>query len=267
MLIPLAISMLLAIVMSVDGAHIVHNQLSLDGWLSVLTSTQVWLSILFSIAIAVVSGFVSNSIAFAIIQRRYKVVQTIHWYAVLPLAIPSVGIATVMFMMYASSGIVARVLYAVGVSEQVLGEISPITDTFGIGIILCNVLLVTPIIVYVLHSIAHAQDVWAVHQTAKQLGATDKQAWQKVVKPLLRKQILPTVFLYAIVSFGAYEVPTIVGSQNPRMVSVVLLDKLRRFDLANIPQAYVLAVLVVVVSILGVYISESILSKNATKEQ
>ena len=43
--------------------------------------------------------------------------------------------------------------------------------------------------------------------------------------------------------FGAYEVPLLLGMQSPRMISVLIAHKFRKFDLADIPQAYVLTVL------------------------
>ena len=41
---------------------------------------------------------------------------------------------------------------------------------------------------------------------------------------------------------GAYEIPLLLGQSSPQMISVLILEKLQRFNLGDIPVAYSMAV-------------------------
>jgi len=53
--------------------------------------------------------------------------------------------------------------------------------------------------------------------------------------------------LYGLFLVGAYEVPLLLGRQSPRMLSVLIAQKFRRFDLLELPQAYVLTCLYAII--------------------
>lgn len=61
--------------------------------------------------------------------------------------------------------------------------------------------------------------------------------------PVLLRQSFPTLVLYFIFVMGSYEIPLLLGSQSPQMMSVLTIRKLQRFDLTDMPQAYVVGVL------------------------
>ncbi len=66
---------------------------------------------------------------------------------------------------------------------------------------------------------------------------------QRVVVPLLLRRAAAPLLLYFIFVLGSYEVPLLLGTQSPQMVSVLTVRKLRGYDLAGYPEGYVVATL------------------------
>jgi len=49
--------------------------------------------------------------------------------------------------------------------------------------------------------------------------------------------------LYFIFLLGAYEVPLILGQESPQMLSVLIIQEIKQYDLDKISEGYVVAVL------------------------
>jgi len=50
------------------------------------------------------------------------------------------------------------------------------------------------------------------------------------------------VFLYFMFVMGSYEIPLLVGSQSVQMVSIRTIQRLQRYNLGDIPEAYAISV-------------------------
>ncbi|MFX7752023.1 ABC transporter permease subunit, partial [Acinetobacter baumannii] len=74
------------------------------------------------------------------------------------------------------------------------------------------------------------------------LGANKRQITFRVAIPLLIQKSLPNILLYFIFIFGAYEIPVLLGRSHPESVSVLAVRKLQKFNMLDIPQGYVIAV-------------------------
>jgi putative spermidine/putrescine transport system permease protein len=59
---------------------------------------------------------------------------------------------------------------------------------------------------------------------------------------------------------GSYEIPLLLGRQSPQMMSVLVIQKLRKFSLAAIPEAYIMALVFI-----GILIGLLILIFNLQK--
>jgi putative spermidine/putrescine transport system permease protein len=65
---------------------------------------------------------------------------------------------------------------------------------------------------------------------------------------------------------GTYEIPLLLGRQSPSMLSVLVIRKLQRFNLADIPQAYAISVIyIILVSIILMLVYRSQRKFTTTK--
>jgi putative spermidine/putrescine transport system permease protein len=78
--------------------------------------------------------------------------------------------------------------------------------------------------------------------TAKTLGAGSLQIIFRIELPILLRRMFPILALYFIFFLGAYEIPLILGQSSPQMISVLIVEKLQRFNLADIPVAHAMVV-------------------------
>jgi putative spermidine/putrescine transport system permease protein len=86
-------------------------------------------------------------------------------------------------------------------------------------------------------------NVAALAGVARSLGASPRAARWRVAVPVLLKASLTNALLYFVAVVGSYEIPLLLGQQSPQMISVLTLRKFERFDLADKPEAFALALL------------------------
>ena len=82
------------------------------------------------------------------------------------------------------------------------------------------------------------------------LGASKKQIISKIVIPVIFNKSKVTLLLFVLFVTGNYEVPLLLGGQNPQMISVLIVQKIQRFNLYDIPQGYVMSILYLVLILL-----------------
>ena len=65
-----------------------------------------------------------------------------------------------------------------------------------------------------------------------------------VAAPVLLRRAAPTLLLSGIATLGAYDLPLLLGRPYPQMLSVYIATRLQRFDLRELPNAYLAGFLV-----------------------
>ena len=91
-------------------------------------------------------------------------------------------------------------------------------------------------------SLIETQRLKDFFQLSASLGASKKQTTFRIAIPVLLQKSFPNIILYFIFIFGAYEIPVLLGRSNPEVVSVMAVRKLQKFNLQDIPQGYVIAI-------------------------
>src|SRR6056297_1576295 len=91
-----------------------------------------------------------------------------------------------------------------------------------------------------------------LERVAVSLGADKNTIRFRVQLPILMKGLFPILILYIIFFMGAYDIPLLLGQSSPQMISVLILEKLQRFNLGDIPVAYSMAVLYALICIVTV---------------
>ncbi|MGI8856889.1 MAG: ABC transporter permease [Thermomicrobiales bacterium] len=148
----------------------------------------------------------------------------------LPLPIPHLVGAVGITFLVAQSGLIARLLNAVGV----LGDRSQfpllVGDRFGIGIILVYVWKEVPFItLLLLAALAGIGD--QAEEAARTLGASAWQRFRHVLLPLLLPAMLSASLIVFAFTFGAFEVPYVMGRTYPKALPVWAYERFNDVDL------------------------------------
>ena len=218
---------------------------TLRHWDSVLTGGEFWRSLGFSFWVAVCSIGLAVGLAMAAVLPGQGKWQrgVLSWLVYLPLTLPAMVAAFLIFQTLSGAGLASRLAFRLGLTDGIGGFPNWVNDPWGVGIIAAHVLMATPFFIILFSNLYQSERLGEYAQLAATLGATARQSARRVIVPVLLRQSFPTLVLYFIFVMGSYEIPLLLGSQSPGMVSVLTIRKLQRFDLADMPQAYVIGVL------------------------
>ena len=89
---------------------------------------------------------------------------------------------------------------------------------------------------------------------ARSLGASKWQAFRHVLLPLVFPGVLSASIIVFAFTFGAYEIPAILGANYPAALPVLAYRKYTDVDLAARPDAMAMAVVIALLSALLIYI-------------
>jgi putative spermidine/putrescine transport system permease protein len=210
-----------------------------------MASTEFWQSLGFSAWVALCSISVALLLSLAAVVpgpekwRKGPLSRLIY----LPLTLPAMVVALLAFQLLSGAGFISRLFFQTGLSGGMEDFPELVNDSLGIGIIISHVLMATPFFIILFAKLYQSERLDAYKQLAATLGASAVQCRRKVLVPLLLRRAFPTLVLYFIFVMGSYEIPLLLGSQSPQMISVMAIRKLQRFDLADRPQAYIAGVL------------------------
>jgi putative spermidine/putrescine transport system permease protein len=160
-------------------------------------------------------------------------------------------VAFLVFQMLSGAGYASRLAYRLGLTGGIEDFPNWVNDPWGVAIITSHVLMATPFFIILFSNLYQNERLGEYAQLAATLGATARQSARRVIVPVLLRQSFPTLLLYFIFVMGSYEIPLLLGSQSPQMVSVLTIRKLQWFDLADMPQAYVIGILYTVIVVGG----------------
>ena len=170
-----------------------------------------------------------------------------------PLAVPHLAVSLILLNLLTPSGIFSRIFYLVGLLDSPSYFPVLVMDAFGFGIVLTYVLKETPFIaLIVLTVLTRVGDEF--EQVAKNLGASAWQRFRFVTLPIIGPSVVFSSLIVWVFIFGAFEIPFMLGRTYPTMLSVVVGRKFNATDLTERPEAFALAVLMTVITMVFVWI-------------
>jgi putative spermidine/putrescine transport system permease protein len=174
-----------------------------------------------------------------------------------PLAVPHLAMAVVLINLIAPSGLIARIVHAVGFVETPADFPALIGDRYGLGIIIAYVLKETPFIALMaLAVMLRLGDEY--EQVAQTLGASTWQRLRYVTLPMVAPAVVSASLVVFAFIFGAFETPFILGRPYPAMLAVVAQRRFTSTNLAERPEAIAVAIVIMLISILFVWVYQRI---------
>ncbi|MDR9418070.1 ABC transporter permease subunit [Gracilimonas sp.] len=242
-LLPLGLALGYSFLYSIGAVGLLSDGLTLDHWVELFRG-EFLSSILYSLWIAMVSASIALFLAliFLFTLRNHFEKPGTYRLLFLPLTIPPIVVGFIIFQMYSGSGILSRLFYHLGIVSGTQEFPVMVQDPYGIGIILAHIFIVFPFFLLVLLNVYKNENLAEIERVARSLGAYRNTIIWKLHLPILMRGIFPLFILYIIFFMGAYDIPLLLGQSSPQMISVLILEKLQRFNLGDIPVAYSMAV-------------------------
>ncbi len=219
---------------------------NLDAYARTFTDPVFYASLGLSLRIAFVSTAVSVvlAVAGALLLRstaRGRRVMTFVFQFNLP--IPHIVGGVAMLLLLSQGGLISRLAFAVGLTAEPADFPALTADGFGIGIIAEYVWKETPFIgVVVLAALAGGIEEY--EQLARTLGAGRWQRFRFVILPMITPAILSTSIIVFAFSFGAFEVPFLLGQPFPAALPVLAFRAYSDVDLNARSEAMVISIFI-----------------------
>jgi putative spermidine/putrescine transport system permease protein len=234
-----------AVLYSFGLIGIANKGFTTDFWVKVLKEGEFWNSFLYSSLIATVTMVISIGLALLMVVKHHSDFKKkyISFIGYLPLAIPGIVAAFFSVQVLSKSGFFSRISYNIGLINDLTQFPDLINDFYAIGIISTFISVVTPFFILLFLSVYQNERIDDLTTLAQSLGSNPSQSTWKVTIPILLQKARRLIALYFIFLLGAYEVPLILGRESPQMLSVLIVRDLRQYDLSQISEGYVVAVI------------------------
>jgi putative spermidine/putrescine transport system permease protein len=236
------------------------GEMALDHFARVLTDPDFFRSLLLTLYIAGASTGLAAGISIvaalvlASLVARSRVV---HFIFQIPLTVPHLVIAVAMVFMLAPAGLLARTAVALGWIQTPADFPLLINDTWSLGIILAYVWKEIPFItLMILAVLRHAgNDLLDVGRT---LNAGPWQRFRYITLPIIFPSLGAASLIVFAYTFGAFEVPFLLGRTYPMTLPVWAYKNYSDIDLMARPEGIATGIVIALVVMLAVLLAQTI---------
>lgn len=191
-----------------------------------------WISLVWSLFAAVTAtalatiGAITVALQFQGTTLAHRAARTL---ATLPLPIPPIVVAAAAVLVLSQSGLVARLLAALG-WISVPADVPALLNTpHGSGLILALAWKELGFLSLLACSIVAQLDP-ELEATARTLGASAKAARRRILVPLVWRGLTPGVVAAFAFVLGSWELPALLGPSHPQPLAVAVLERARDAD-------------------------------------
>ncbi len=227
-----------------------------SAYVSVFTDREFYLSFLLTLHIAFTSTVISSVLAVGaalLLRRQFVGRAVVNFLFQLNLTVPHLVGAIGILYLFSQSGSFARLASEWGMITRTSEFPELVFDPYAIGIILQYVWKEVPFIGVIV--LANMQSIGEDYESvARSLGASRWQTFRYVLLPLIFPGMLSASVMVFAFTFGAYEIPAILGANFPAALPVLAYRKYTDVDLAARPEAMAMAIVIAILSGLMIYL-------------
>ncbi len=226
--------------------------------LAVFGDASTWRGLGWSVYVAAVStalatvGAALVAIAFAQHGRLNALGRSV---ATLPLPVPHLVAAATALFVLGQSGLLARLLHAIGLIDAPADMPALVYDRAGIALISALAWKELPFLAVVAIALRTSQS-YELTEAARTVGASSWRVARDITWPLLWRGLMPAVVATFVFAFGSYESAVLLAAIDPAPLPVLTMERFADPALARRGEAYGLALLALVVAALAVVAHE-----------
>lgn len=168
-----------------------------------------------------------------------------------PIIVPHTIAALLVFILFTQSGWIPRLLYHLNIINNMEDFYPLVFDNKGIGIIMAYVWKGLPFICLISYDVMKNVDE-KYTKIAINLGATSFKAFWNIVLPLSLPTIIMGFIILFTFSFGAFEIPYLLGPSNSRALPISAYIYYKSVDLLQQPYAMVINICITCFSLIMV---------------
>jgi putative spermidine/putrescine transport system permease protein len=171
--------------------------------------------------------------------------------AALPLPVPHLVAAIVALWTLGQSGMLARLLHALGAVDAPADMPALVYDRAGVGLALALAWKEWAFLSVVAVALV-AERGRALDEAARTLGATPAQALRRVAWPVLWRGLAPSAVAAFVFAAGSWETAALLAPSRPLALPLLAAERAADPDLARRADAYVVTLLLLALGVLAV---------------
>jgi putative spermidine/putrescine transport system permease protein len=218
----------------------------------VLLDSNFLSSLKFSLYTATVSSVIAVILgvllAYSIVQMKGKK-ETIELLYRVPIAVPHIVAALLIYNIFSQTGILPRILFEMGLIQNQEQFPSVLYEPNGVGIIAAYIWKEIPFVALTTYTVLSGVSK-KLSDVAYNLGANKKQVFIYVILPLIMPSVLSSFIIIFAFSFGAYELPLLLGPTQPNALAVQAFIEYSNPVLQNRPYAMVYNMLITLIAVI-----------------
>lgn len=221
----------------------------LDAYRTVVSDPAFVDSLLQTLWIATASTVVSTSLSIGLaLALRHRRLGGTTVLLQLPVTVPHLLAAVGIAMIVSQSGLGSRLAAALGLVGEPRDFPALLYDPWSIGVILTYVWKEVPFMTLVVLAALRSRST-ELEEAARTLGAGRWQRVRHVVLPEVAPSVVAASLVVFAFTFGAFEVPYLLGRTYPGPLSVTAWNAYRDIDPTSRPVAMAINVLVAAVTV------------------
>ncbi len=232
------------------------NTITLSYYKDIVSNPTFLNSLSFSLYTSIVSSALSVLLGFILalltVQSGDKGSKIARLFRV-PVAVPHIVVVLMLMTMFSKAGILARIINTIfpNINTDFLSNV--LYNKHGLAVIIVYLWKEIPFVAMTTYSVLNNLDK-SLGLAATNLGASKLNVLIHIIIPLS----LPTVFSSFIIvlaySFGAYEVPWLVGPTTPKALPIQAYIEYTNASLLNRPYAMAYNILILIIAIIPIIV-------------
>lgn len=172
----------------------------------------------------------------------------------IPILVPHTVVAILAINLLSSTGLLSRIFMTMGMTEAAEWISCILYTPESWGVIMAYLWKEIPFVCYFIAAVMGSID-GSYGDAARNLGAGKWRAFWNVTLPLCKPAILNSGLIIFCYSFGAYELPLLLGSTLPKALPVQTYIEYTHPDLTHRPYAMALNMIMLLICLIaaGVY--------------
>lgn len=232
------------------------NEITLEHYKRLLTDKGLIESLIFSIKTSFLSALLSTIGGVIIAIAAYKLGKEGKLIALtfrLPVIVPHLLSVLLVYNIFSQTGLLARFAYNIGFISSFEEFPVLLYNKNGFGIIMAYIWKELPFIAFIIYNVLSKLSN-KFSDASRNLGATGFQTMKYVVFPIVLPSVLSSFILVFAFSFGAYEIPMLLGGTYPKALPVKAYIEYINPMLSNRPYAMAINFLIAFVGFLLAFI-------------
>ncbi len=239
------------------------REITLKYYINIFSNNNFISSLRFSLSTSLISSLIAATggvtLAYAMLLSQkgrnfekllYKV----------PIIVPHMVAALLMFNILSQGGVLPRLLYHLHIINAQREFPLLVFDKYGVGIIITYLWKEIPFVAMVVYTFFNNINK-SLEEAALNLGASKNQYFWNVLLPLSWPSVFSSFIIIFAFSFGAFEVPYLLGPTWPRTLPVQAFIEYSNPDIFNRPNAMAVNVILILISVILVWIYDKALGR------